>query len=512
MGEVVDIKQQLQDEKERLKRQIEKANQGSETLDNIVAVPSEYPNREEAEKYSVDLAEMNHKYAFVHSLGGKPMVKCLVYNEFFDKEIIEFVTIESITSRYLNRLAVETTMDPRKMGIQIGKWWLGHQHRKDYETVTFEPDKVPGEYHIKDKFKFQKNEQGEDKYKTYFNMWEGFGIVPKQGNWKRICKHIYTVLCNKDITKFNYVMRWFAWSVQYPGQRAEVALIFKGKKGAGKGVILQSFVKIFGRHGMAISNREHLVGKHNAHLSTCSFLLSDEAYHPGDKEVEGILKNIITEPSLTTEPKFQGLKIGKNCLHIVMSTNADWVIPATEDERRYFINEVDNSWAKGSCPDTIRENYFDKLYEEIACGGLEAMLYDLLKINLTDWHPRKAVPETEELRKQIAMSLPKIRYAFMVMLDDGIFPGSMDGQGRYMISNANLTEFLQNMESGNKVITGKQTAKLCQELDILQHRDGKRGRFYLFPELGTLRELWHTKITKNTEWRTNEQWTVASQF
>ena len=498
MAELIDIKA----EREKLQKKALEDNKvvtERSILDDIEAVPSKYPNREFAEENDPDLRYMNTRYAFVHSIGGKPMIKAIVYNEYFKKDIVEFVAPESLCMRYTNRLAEETRSN-KNGGMSIGKWWLGHAHRRDYETVTFEPDKAPGEYNVRDQY-------AKDGLKTYFNMWEGFGVDSKKGCWTKTCKHIYRILCNGNRTKFIYVMRWLGWAVQNPGNRAEVALIFKGKKGAGKGLILQSMVKMFGRHGLVISNREHLTGKHNEHLATCSFLFADEAYHPGDKEVEGILKNIITEPSLTTEPKFRGLKIGRNCLHIAMATNADWIIPATEDERRYFINEVDNRYAKGSCSDNDREEYFDAIWKELTDGGLSAMLYDLLHMQLGDWHPRKNVPETEEMRKQIEMSLPKLKYAFLTMLEEGVFPGEINGKGEYIISNTNLLEYFKQIDSANKNITGKSLANLCKSLGITFGRSGT-GRYLIFPELGAIRETWSNQVNKNTEWRINEKWEV----
>ena len=475
-----------------------------------------YRNRKEAEEGLRELKELNEKHAFVHNYGGKPAVKMEVWNEVYNKKIVEFMVVDSIITIYNNRVAEETR---GTKGVQtLGRWWLYHPHRKDYITVTFEPDRAPGEYHVEDKYKKKraeedkKNGQGDnqDIHVTYFNSWEGLGVIPKKGSWKKMRKHIYVVLCNKNKIKFKYVIKWLAWAVQNPGLPAQVALIFKGKKGAGKGLVLQSMVDIFGRHGLVISNREHLTGKHNQHLATCAFLYADEAYYPGDKEVEGILKNLITEKTLTTEPKFRELRTSRNCLHIAMATNADWVIPATEDERRYFINEVDNKYAKGECSDFIREQYFDSIWKEKKDGGLEAMLYDLLKINLTNgWVPRNSVPETEELRRQIAMSLPKLKYAFMRLLEDGIFPGSIDGEGKYVISNTNLLSHIQNMEPGNKTITGKALTKLCKVDLKLETSRTAAFRYYIFPELGELRKTWHERVTKNTEWRTNEKWELS---
>lgn len=504
---IVDIKAEAARLREKAKRDKEKYAAADEVADRVTG--AQYKNREESEDKSKDLKEMNFRYAFVHSLGGKPMIKTTVYNEFHKKEIVEFITPESLIQIYANRQAEETITDKRG-AMQLGKWWLQHVYRKDYVTATFEPDKAPGEYHVLDQYKVQRNDPLEDKYVTYFNMWEGFGVEPKKGNWKKFIAHIYRILCNSDPVKFKYTMRWLAWAVQNPGEPAQVAMIFKGRKGAGKGVILQTMVKIFGRHGMTIANREHLTGKHNEHLSNCSFLFADEAYHPGDKEVEGILKNLITEPSLTTEPKFRNIKTSRNCLHIVMATNADWVIPATEDERRYFINEVENKYAKSAIDDSTRQEYFNGLWKELADGGYSAILYGLQQMQLGDWHPRNDVPETAELRKQIAMSLPKLKHAFLTMLEDGIFPGSRNGSGECVITRENLTEYLQSLDSNNKTLTGKAVAKLCDDLGIKKLRTNK-ARHLVFPELDDLRRKWVKTVSK-VDWRYNEEWDVSNKF
>lgn len=511
MAEIIDIKAEKEKLKEKIKRDMEMASTSVvDTIGDIDAIKSNYPNREAAERDCPDLRQMNASHAFVRSYGGKAVVTNLVYNEFYKKEIIEFLTPETIQIIYCNRMAEETLND-KKGALQLGKWWLLHPHRKEYATVTFEPSKPPGEYHRVDNQKLQRNDVLEDKFKTYFNLWEGFAVEPVKGCWKNTLKHIYNILCNSDSTKFKYVMRWLAWSVQNPGTRAEVALIFKGKKGAGKGVILQAMCDLFGRHGLVISNREHLTGKHNEHLATCSFLFADEAYYPGDKEAEGIMKNIITEKSLTTEPKFKGLKIGNNCLHIAMATNSDWVISAGDDERRYFINEVDNKYSKNAMPDNLRQRYFNKIWKELDSAGLSAILYDLQHMQLGEWHPRHDVPETEELRRQIAMSLPKLKYAFLSMIEDGVFPGALDGQGRYIISNKNLTGYFHSMDPANKSITTKQVAKLCSDLGITTDRD-KHSRFYVFPQLGELRKAWNFKVAKVDDWSLSDAWEVNTAY
>lgn len=450
-------------------------------------------SRAEAERLVPDLARINKKHGFIKSLSGKPMVLSHVYNEFFEKEIVEFITPEAFMMVYSNQIAPESSQYDKN--IPMGKWWLGNAHRKEYETATFEPDKPAGEY-------VRNN-------KLIFNTWEGFAIEPKRGSWKHTIKHIYEILCNKNRDKFKYVMRWLAWCVQNPGRQAEVALIFKGKKGAGKGTILTHFSQIFGRHGAVIANREHLTGKHNAHLESLCYLFADEAYNPGDREVEGILKNLITEPSLAVEPKFRNLKISRNCLHICMATNNDWVIPATEDERRYFINQVDNRYAKGECDDKKRDLYFKKIWDELENNnkeGLAAMLYDLKYMQLEDYHPRYDIPVTEELRRQITMSLPKVKTAMSYFLEEGIFPGELR-DGKYIITLDALLEYIHNLDEHNyKTITRKILTSLLNEIDLTTYRTTYK-RYWEFPELGAIRQRWSEKITQ-VDWDLTAKWHI----
>jgi phage/plasmid-associated DNA primase len=86
------------------------------------------------------------------------------------------------------------------------------------------------------------------------------------------------VLANGDPKAFRYIIKWTAWTLQNPGARAEVALIFKGGRGTGKGVFARAIKEAFGQHGMHISSDKHLTGHFNAHFQDCALLFADEAY------------------------------------------------------------------------------------------------------------------------------------------------------------------------------------------------------------------------------------------
>jgi hypothetical protein len=185
--------------------------------------------------------------------------------------------------------------------------------------------------------------------------------------------------------------------VQNPGKQAEVAVVMRGDKGTGKGLIGRTMSEIFGAHGQHISNSKHLTGHFNGHLQDCSLLFVDEAFWAGDKQGEATLKQLITEPTKMIERKHHDAEKARNCLHIIMAANNDWVVPASRDERRYFVLDVDDSRRDDA-------SYFSPLYAEISNGGREAVLYDLLRRDLSKFNIRK-VPQTAALGEQKLLSL-----------------------------------------------------------------------------------------------------------
>jgi hypothetical protein len=301
---------------------------------------------------------------------------------------------------------------------QLGAWWVSCAGRKVYGQLFFDPG-LPQEHN------------------GNLNLYEGMQVEAEKGSWRLMKRHIWRILCKKDKAKFKYIMRWLAWCVQNPDKPAEAAVVLKGKKGGGKGILPTQFVEIFGnnKHGLAISSSDQLVGRFTAHLCNTVFLLADEAYFPGDKRAEGKLKQLISERWVPSEAKFEDLKSAKNCLHVLinryswtssigivgrhhsvrslMCRNEDWVVPTTGNERRFFICDIDNYYCAASDKERAqihaaggkiasaedREAYFNALWAEMNEGGREAMLYHMHRMQLGDWHPR-AVLHTEELQQQ----------------------------------------------------------------------------------------------------------------
>lgn len=352
------------------------------------------------------LEEMNQKY-FVAPDGGKTFVVS------FERErgrlVSVFMKFADFANLHLNRSAWATTNNGRLVKIPLGKWWLQHPDRRQYAGLTFAPGN-PAE--VTD---------------GKFNLWRGWGVTPKQGDWSLMRAHIHWVLACGDDDAADYIIHWLAWAVQHPDQRAEVALVFQGKRGTGKSTLGNAMCKIFGQHAVHISNARHLVGNFNAHLRDCVFLFGDEAYWPGDKASEGALKRLITEPTLFIEPKGRDPITGPNFLHAMLSSNEDWVVPAGEGERRFYKCIVSETHARDP-------KWFEPLYAQLENGGYEAMLFDLLNFDLGDWHPRH-LPRDAGLLDQQKLSLSPLDSWWVELLETGTLYGANPKDPGRAVSN-----------------------------------------------------------------------------
>ena len=265
------------------------------------------------------LREMNNEYCVVPD-GGKSRVLTFehatrrVGGKVYVRHVPTFLAFEDFRNLHLHKV-----IPAGDRFVPVGHWWLKNPARRQYAGIIFEPC-------------------GPEVVDDRLNLWRGSGIEPlNRATGRRYAGHIKQVLANGDAAADTYIINWLAWLVQYPAERAEVALVFRGKRGAGKGTLGNCLMRLFSRRTVHISSADHLVGRFNAHLRDACFLFADEAYWPGDKRAEGALQRLITEPHLFIEAKGRDGTSVPNMLHVLMASNEDWIVPAGEGERRYAV-------------------------------------------------------------------------------------------------------------------------------------------------------------------------------
>jgi hypothetical protein len=344
------------------------------------------------------IARLNETY-FLALDGGKSLVFRESVDPQFQRRRLDAMRPGDFQVYFANEFVVVMGQDGKPKKVNIAKAWIEHPKRRDYEGLILAPNNdVPG----------------------YYNLWRGFAVQPKPGNWDRMKVHIKKILCRGDRKAYTYLLNWLAFGVQNPNKTAEVAVVMRGARGTGKGILARTYGKLFGQHFVHISHAKHLTGNFNAHLRDCIVLFVDEALWAGDKPGEGELKRLVTEPTLRIEPKFRDSTETPNMLHILMASNNEWVVPAGIDERRFFVLDVDESKKQNSA-------YFEALQRELDNGGLQAMLYDLQKQDLSKFDIRK-VPNTQALMDQKILSLDPVEQWWFEKLINGTLVLPQNGQ------------------------------------------------------------------------------------
>jgi hypothetical protein len=282
----------------------------------------------------------------------------------------------------------------RLAGGNIADAWLKHPLRRTYDSVVFLP--------------------GKEAPAGCYNLWQGWAVEPAPGDWSLLRAHIHDNICAGNDQHFDWLMKCMAYAVQHPDEQGHVTIVMRGRKGTGKGVFANQFGRIFGQHFMAVSNPKHLVGNFNAHLRYTSVLFADEAFFAGDKQHEGVLKSLTTEDEIVIEAKFFDAMSVPNRLHIIMASNEAWVVPASADERRYFVLDVS---------DAHREDfsYFAAIEGQMDNGGRAAMLHDLQNMDLTGFQVRQP-PRTSALAEQKIQSLDDVGTFWLDRLQRGELP------------------------------------------------------------------------------------------
>ena len=264
-------------------------------------------------------------------------------------------------------------------GKSVAAAWLTSSGRRTYSSLVFNPSGNCPE--------------------GSYNTWRGLAVEPKPGQCAKIFAHIREIWCGGDAAQFEYVLNWLALLVQKPWIKPEVALVLRSRQGAGKTIIIEMLLTIFGPHGFTTAQKEQVAGRFSGHLFDKVLVVLEEAFFAGDPAAVAAAKALITNPTFGYEAKGKDAFSAPNYAHVITLTNNEWAVHAGADARRWMVLDVSEA--------RLRDHtYFTALADEIEAGGREAFLDYLMSINLDRWNPR-AVPRSDALHTQQVETLKR---------------------------------------------------------------------------------------------------------
>ena len=265
------------------------------------------------------------------------------------------------------------------------------------------------------------------------NLWQGMAITqvhcaayrethPQyQEEAAPFLDHVRNIWCKGNEACFNYVMGWFAMTIQKPQEKIGVALVVVGAPGAGKGVVVTDFLaRIVGDHHYShVMGIEQLLGRFSPSAALSNKLkLVDECTWAGRKEDAARLKTIITEDTAYVEKKFMDGMTVRSLSNLLIFSNDSFAVHVERKDRRFCSLETDNRFSGAQTAES--RAYFKRL-RAVPVEAVASVLYEK---DLSSFHqrefPHTAFRQTQQIEAFVANSVEKW---FMQCLDSEQLPG-----------------------------------------------------------------------------------------
>lgn len=428
--------------------------------------------------------ELNSRHAVVY-LAGKARILCEKPSPLYpDRLETTFAGRNDFLLLYENQRAfVEGE------SLDWGTAWLRHPERREYAGVAFAPGR-------------------EVEFEGIYNLWRGWGVEPSPvGSCARFLDFVREVVCSGDEDKdgaYEYVLRFMAHLVQRPDDLPGAAIVLRGGQRIGKGTFVETLGKLVGpSHYVELTQTRHLTGQFTGHLANALLVFANEATWGGNKNDEGALKAMITDPNSLLEKKGIDAGMVRNYKRLLVGTNNDFPIPRDTDDARFLVLDVNESH-KEDWP------YFKAIREELEDGGYEALMWHLrFTVDIEDWHPRQ-IPE--RLRRfgwdiKIKSADSFTRWWFECLYQGWVVhkPANYAESELFLWPDRDLCEAFRERYYAwgrkrnlpfHQFVEVKEIGRAVANWGLLRKREsaGNRPWFYQFPSLEMARKTFGSKV------------------
>jgi hypothetical protein len=233
--------------------------------------------------------------------------------------------------------------------------WLDWDNRRTYENEVFQnpslqcPNKLLNIFHGFNISRELANEKGTQDVSHFFDF-------------------IKTSWCNGNEEESEWVINWFAHSIQNPIVKMLSAIVLRGEEGIGKGMVVQKLAEIIGpQFFIQPASIEDVLGTFNGIVANKAIVFLDEMVWGGDKQKSGVLKKLITESKSSINEKNLPQRPTTTVFNLIISSNEDWIVPAGNNARRYMMLDVQNTHSKEekdkvrlACPYSVAKFLYDR--------------------------------------------------------------------------------------------------------------------------------------------------------
>jgi hypothetical protein len=429
--------------------------------------------------------KLNEEFALIFGDGGHSVMQETVDEKGAPRRIF-------LPEASFRRKLSTKTMTIGKKPTNLADVWLDWKGRREYPGLCFAPERQPRN--------------------GYFNLWRGFTVPPipyadasqeAREGFDLFMDHLRANVCVGEPELAAWLLGYFAHMIQRPWERPLTTLVFRGGKGVGKNALIERVGRLLGPHFLVAHDTRYLTGNFNSHMDSCLCLVLDEAFWSGDKAADGKLKGLTTAPQILIERKGKEAYMVDNLVRLVIMGNADHLVPASEDERRYAVFDVGD----GRKQDL---DYFDRMRRYMDDeGGASVLLDHLKRFDLASVNVNRA-PDTAALLDQKTSNLAPFGQFWLDCLSEGAIlhlGQGMAGWPDRVERGALRAAFNRYSQERRITARGASAVAIGKDLEkyLAPHGAGKgawtrEGRFYELPALGEARKAWDRFIGRPCTW------------
>ena len=312
---------------------------------------------------------------------------------------------ESNVRSHFKKYSFQVTVGKTKVNVNPFNIWLENFNRKDVDQIVFNPK--------------------DDSPPNHFNTWKGFDFE-NTGEYdidevQPVLDLVRDVWADGDEEFFNYVLNWFAHILQTPWEKNGVCIALQSMQGVGKTLLVSLIGKIIGdSYYYTASSLKHILGDFNGDAEGKLLVNMNECTWGGDKKQEGAFKEFITDESIVINRKGLNTYRVNNLANTIITTNADWVVAVSRDDRRYNIRRCKNITLQEK-----KDTYTKEYYNKIANIKLQHLANFLYNRDLSEYNPR-VYTKSKLHREQTEKGMGSVEYFYSSMLSLDVYSAWRD--------------------------------------------------------------------------------------
>ena len=345
-----------------------------------------------ADERRLIVVRLNQRWAFIEEHPAHVLELTWVSDS--DGSRTRLVKIKDFPNLYADQAVNVGTGDRPKM-VTLDKIWFTSPGRNTYRSFGYWGPKetVPA---------------------GHLNLWPGFAIEPREGEWKQLEWFLLNIACSSDERVYERLLKAIAWKFQNPTLATEVAIVMLGPQGVGKGTFALLFDLTFGRaHYTQITDVAQAINTHNSYMLGRFVVFFDEVFFGHDPRIKGKIKGLTTEKTIHINPKHVNQFSVRNGLLCLYASNETAALPIDIDDRRDTVLKF-SSRHKDDKP------YFTGLIKAIKDGEINAFLHHCLNLDLTDYEDERRKPILTAARNELAIITSNPAHAFLLELLEGM--------------------------------------------------------------------------------------------